>query len=177
MLWWNKTKETEEIEKELPENLKDFFQKNNPDLKQANKYEVSPQQKQVNKKLASLPKDQYSHEFDVYKKKNTIRNVAMINCSELQLKVIDCFKSLNFTSIENCSKQIKANKECIEVQTNALTRLYYNDCYSIDHCDKIRFVVDHLFTKNFGQYGENVDEETLVKFNKDLDANFGKLWK
>lgn len=177
MWWWNnKGKDTKDLEKELPDDLKQFFKDNNPDSKHSSKYEVTPQQLKVDKKLASL-KLPYNHAFEIYKKKNPIKTVAMINCSELQLKVVDCFKSMNFTSIDNCSKEIRLNKSCIEVQTNAFNKLYYNDCYSIEHCDKIRFVVDHLFTKNFGQYGDNITEETLSKFNHQVDNSFDKLWK
>lgn len=176
MLWWNSTKETQEIEKELPEDLKEFFKDNNPDKTQNHKYEVSPHQKQVNKVLSKVS-GTYNYEFDLYKKKNTIRNVSIINCAELQLKVIECFKSLSFTSIDNCSKPIKTNKSCMDIQSRALERLFYNDCYSIEHCDKIRYIIDHLFTKNFGQFGEEINDDTLNKFNKDLDANFYKVWK
>lgn len=177
MLWWNsKGKDTKELEKELPDELKDFFKENNPDSKQSSKYEVPPQQIKVDKKLASL-KLPYNHEFEIYKKKNTIKNISMINCSEMQLKVVDCFKSMNFTSIDNCSQEIKTNKACIEVQSEAFNKLYYNDCYSIEHCDKIRFLVDHLFTKNFGQYGDNITEETMIQFHQQVDKNFDKIWK
>ncbi|CAH6723535.1 hypothetical protein CLIB1444_16S00980 [[Candida] jaroonii] len=176
MLWWNNTKETEEIEKELPEDLKEFFKDNNPDSKQANKYEISPHEKLVNKKLSSI-KEPYSYEFEVYKKKNDLRNVSMINCSELQLKVIDCFKKMDFSNLDGCQKQVKQNKKCMEIQKDAFKKLYYEDCYNITHCDKIRFLVDHLFTKNFGQYGEKMDDENLIKFNNDLDKSFTKIWK
>ncbi|EGV66453.1 hypothetical protein PSN45_002945 [Yamadazyma tenuis] len=176
MLWWNSTKETQEIEKELPEDLKEFFQKNNPDDRQYNKYKLTPQQIMVNAKLKKISQE-YSYDLETYKRKNSIRNVSITNCAELQLKVVDCFKSLNFTSIDNCSKQIKANKNCVEIQSKAFNKMFYNDCYSTQHCDKIRFLVDHLFTSNFGQYGENMNEETLAKFDKDLDANFSKVWK
>lgn len=176
MLWWNNSKQVDELEKELPDDLKDFFHSNNPEELQKYKYEVSTHEAQVTKKLASL-NIPYSSKFDLYKKQNTPRIVGMINCSELESKIIDCFKNMSFTNMDNCSKEIQTNKTCIGVQIDALKRLHYEDCYSIEHCDKIRFIVDHLFVKTFGQYGEEITDATMAKFNNELDSRFDKIWK
>lgn len=176
MWWWNRSKKTEEIEKELPPDLQDFFKSNNPDAKYQSNFELTPEKKQVNKVL-SRAKQNYSHDFEMYKKRNTIRNVAAVNCSELQLKVTDCFKTWDLSRLDNCSKEMEKNKACVKIQEDGFRRLSYEDCYSIEHCDKIRFLVDQMFIQNFGQYGEEINDNSIDKFNQNLDKYFYKIWK
>ncbi|CUM47226.1 unnamed protein product [Debaryomyces tyrocola] len=174
----NNGKDTSEIAEELPDNLKGFFKENNPDLKHETIFDVPPQQKRVNEILHKHQKNnEYSFEFDKYKRRETPKKVTSINCAELQQKVIECFRGWTFTLTNQCSQEIKNNSSCIEIQNNALKKLYYDDCYNIDHCTKIRFVIDKLFIDNFGQYGENMTDESKHKFNEEIDKAFYKIWK
>lgn len=174
----DKGKETSEITKELPEGLKEFFKKYNPDLQHESVFDISPQQQRVNEILQKHEKNNaYSYEFDLYKQRETRKTVTSVNCAELQQKVVDCFRGWNFTKTTHCSQEMKQNTSCVEIQNDALKRLYYDDCYNTDQCNKIRFIIDKLFTENFGQYGEQTNEENKAKFDQQVDKAFYKIWK
>lgn len=169
-------KDTSEITKEIPENLREFFKENNPDLKHETIFEAPPQQKRVND-ILNRKKSEYSYELDKYKRTETPKKVTSVNCAELQQKVIECFRGWTLTLTTHCSQEIKNNTSCIEIQNGALKKLYYDDCYDIEQCTKIRFAIDKLFTENFGQYGDNISDETKKQFDEGIDKVFYKIWK
>ncbi|ODV79317.1 uncharacterized protein CANTADRAFT_50860 [Suhomyces tanzawaensis NRRL Y-17324] len=175
----NKGKETSELTKELPENLKGFFEENNPDSKHQSIFEESPHQKRVNQVLLKHQKQNtpYSYELERYKQKEKPQVVTAVNCAEIQQQVVDCFRSFNLTSTTQCKFEIGKTTACVEIQNRALKKLYYEDCVDIDQCEKIRYIVDKLFTENFGQYGDEVNEVTKANFDKSLDGMFYKVWK
>lgn len=166
-------KETEELSKELPENLKEFFAEANP---AKGRFEGSPKDEQVDRILAQQ-NQQYTHEFARYKREELLKKVATINCSELQQAVIDCYQGWLLISANHCSDEIKRAMKCMDVQSRAFKQLRYENCFSEKQCQLMRYVVDKLFTKNFGQFGEHMNEETQLKFDADIDDVFGKVWK
>ncbi|KAK6459669.1 uncharacterized protein RJT20DRAFT_21648 [Scheffersomyces xylosifermentans] len=175
------SKESESIEKELPENLKEFFSESNPEPDHRSIFEISPEQKRVNEVMLRAEKSrtgEYSDEFERYKQREKAKKVCSINCAEVQQQVLECFKNWKWASFETpCSQEIVRTTTCIDIQKVALKKLYYDDCVSIPQCQQIRFVVDKLFTENFGQLGDNVTDETKKNFDKDLDSVFYKIWK
>ncbi|KAK6204670.1 uncharacterized protein RJT21DRAFT_111234 [Scheffersomyces amazonensis] len=174
-------RDTSELTNQLPNNLKEFFDEVNPEQNHESIFEVSPQQARVNEVLLRTEKANHGKYDDVlskYKLTEKPKKVCSINCSEINQQVMTCFKNFNYASFETpCTKEIKATTTCIELQKKALKKLHYDQCISIKQCDQIRYVIDKLFTENFGQYGDNVNEETSHKFNNDLDKVFWKVWR
>lgn len=170
-------KESSELTKELPDSLKDFFEENNPTEKHKSVFESTPQQKRVNDILLKHENKNYSFEFDSYKHSEDPKKVTSINCAEMQQKVVECFRGWTFTQSTHCQDEINTHASCVSIQRDALNKLFYGDCVSIPQCNQIRYVVDKLFTENFGQYGDNVNEESKEKFEKELDKAFYKIWK
>ncbi|ABN65145.1 predicted protein [Scheffersomyces stipitis CBS 6054] len=168
-----------EIAKELPEDLKQFFTETNPEPNHRSIFEVSPEQKRVNEVLLRAEKDKtYSDEFERYKHVENAKKVCSINCAEIQQEVLECFKSWKFAGLETpCTQEIKRTSQCMEIQKAALKKLYYDDCVSIPQCNQIRYIIDKLFVENFGQLGDNVNDETKAKYAKDLDKVFYKIWR
>lgn len=180
MLWWpfNTKNETEEVTKKLPDGLKEFFQEQTPDHKAQSIFEISPQQEKVNKTLQKYADRQYSYEFDRYKQTEKPLKVATINCAEIQEQVLNCFRGYSFTTGTQCKEEIGKVSQCMELQAKALKKLHYEDCVEVEQCDKIRYIVDKLFTDNFGQFGDLLqDDQNQSKFNNDLDKVFYKIWK
>lgn len=185
-MWWpfssNKGKETSEVTEELAPSLRGFFAEKNPDQKHASLFSESPFQQRVNEVLNREEKlqknQQYSYEFDKYKRTDVPRRVTSINCAEIQQHVIECFKGWSaITDTNHCSKEIQTSRSCVEIQTRALKTMHYDDCYDKKQCDQIRYLVDQLFVKTFGQYGENISDENETKYTKDLERVFYKVWK
>lgn len=171
-------KDTKELAKELPEDLQGFFAENNPDAKHQSIFEITPHQKRVNDVLSKQPQNpEYSYDFDKYKQAQTPHKVTAINCAELQQKVMECLRGWNVTSTDPCRVEINKTASCVEIQNRALKRMYYQDCVSVEQCSSIRYVIDKLFTENFGQYGDNINEEAQKKFDTELDKVFYKIWK
>lgn len=174
----NLGKNTEEINKELPPDLQGFFQQENPDKKHERIFTVSPQQLQVNKILEKHKNDPYDDEFNTYKRSQTIKQVAGINCAEIHNLLHECYKNWNWLQPDACIDETRKTSKCLDLQLEALKRLHYNDCYSVKQCKAIRYYVDHFFMKNFGPLGEEVnDDDKAENYNKDLDGVFYKLWK
>lgn len=177
---FDKGKNTDDITKELPQNLKEFFIENNPDKNNENGsvFEKSPQQQRVdNVLLKNNINDKYSYEFQKIKATETVRKVTTINCAEIQQQVLDCFRGWSFTSTNPCSDEIKLSTSCIDIQSKGLKKLHYEECYNEIQCNQIRRVIDQLFIKNFGQFGENINDENQLKFDNEIDNIFDKVWK
>lgn len=175
-------KKTEEVTKDLSPNVQEFFVETNPEKNHQSIFEESPHQKQVNQVLLREEKwakehNHVDYKFDRYKQSEKPIKVAQINCAELQQNVIECFRNWNITSTDQCRAEIGLVTKCADLQNVALKKLYYEDCYNIPHCDYIRSAADELFTKNFGQFGEDINDETTAKFKQDLDQAFTKAWK
>jgi hypothetical protein len=175
-------KKTSDVTPELADNVKEFFDKNNPDKSHGSIFEATPHHKRVNEVLLRQQKQnggkgEYDYTFERYKQAETIDKATYINCAELQEKVADCLRNLTMMSTDQCKKEIGRTTKCAEIQKDALKKLFYEDCYNTKQCDYIRFVTDKLFTENFGQYGENVNDETKAKFDKEIDKAFYRAWK
>lgn len=162
-----------DISEELPENLQEFYKEVSPSK---HRHEQGSKDAQVAKVLARN-QHEYSFQLDEFKREHLIKKSSAINCAELQEAVLKCYDGWLMFGVDNCSAQIKRGAKCNELQERAFNRLRYNECYSQKQCNAIRFVVDQLFTKNFGQLGENVNDELLMKFEKDLDEVFDRVWK
>ncbi|ODV67508.1 hypothetical protein HYPBUDRAFT_147838 [Hyphopichia burtonii NRRL Y-1933] len=175
----DKGKDTSEITKELPEHLQGFFEEKNPDRKLEGAHEVSPHQNRVNQVLYQHEKTNpdYSYQFDNYKRAESAKKVVGINCAELQQKVHECLRGWSFTEANHCNEEIKLSMECMKIQKEGLKKLYYDDCYNEKQCQQIRRVIDQLFVKNFGQFGDQVNEENQSKFNNDINGVFYKIWR
>lgn len=178
----NKGKETAEVTEELAPSLREFFAENNPDQKHAAFLSGSPFQQRVNDVLNREEKLQenreYSYDFDRYKRSEVPRKVTAINCAEIQQLVIECFKGWSaITDTNHCSKEIQTSRRCVEIQTKALKTMHYDDCYDKKQCDQIRFLVDQMFVKSFGQYGEHISDENEAQYTRELERVFYKVWR
>lgn len=172
---WPFSTDQKDIAQELPDNLQQFYADHNPANKEAGREAFHQQVHQV---LAQ--KTAYSFEFEQWKKAETDKKVTGINCAEIQNQVIECFKKTggwSLTTYGHCEQEMKNGTHCVDVQKDALKRLHYSDCHSEKQCMQIRRVVDELFVRNFGQFGDNVTEEAQLQFNQDLDSVFFKIWK
>ncbi|GEQ72736.1 hypothetical protein JCM33374_g6424 [Metschnikowia sp. JCM 33374] len=167
-------KSSSELDKELPENLKEFFKESDPSYRLID-HEEDPKESQVQKVLARQSKE-YDGELDRYKHSETPRKVATINCAELQQAVVACYQGWSFFGNE-CSEEIIRTTKCLEIQQAALKKLRFGDCYSVKHCSSIRAFTDLLFTSHFGQFGENINEETTSKFDTAVDEAFAAVWR
>ncbi|CCE81598.1 Piso0_002259 [Millerozyma farinosa CBS 7064] len=168
-------KDTSEVLKEIPDGLRDFFEEQNPD-KRFEGDGSSPYLKRINEVLSRETKNVDS-KVDNYKRRENLRVVTGINCAELQQKVLECMRGWSYTQGKQCAEEIQNNTKCVSIQHAALKKLHYEDCYSIEHCKKIRFIVDMLFTKHYGRYGTETGEDVDSKFAKELDKSFFKVWK
>lgn len=168
-----KLNEADQLALELPDNIKDFYDRADPtkavDLKKAKDEKVAS--------VVAKNSSGYSHELAKHKREFRDTNAAAINCAELQQAVLDCHKQWLMFSVGNCSEPIKKASECQEIQIHAFNKLRYNDCYSEKHCSQMRFLVDRLFTTTFGQLGEDISEENQAKFDKSVDSVFDKVWR
>lgn len=108
--------------------------------------------------------------------KQDTRKVAAINCAEIQQAALECYKGWKFLSGTECSTAMTRSTRCMAIQQNALKRLRYEECSSRDQCQQIRALVDELFTRNYGQFGENINEETQKCFEYDLGRTLSFLW-
>lgn len=164
---------SDKLKDELPEGLQSFFESSAPSGKKA---EVdNPKEAQVLKVLASR-KELYNHEFERYKREESLRKVASINCAELQKAVLECYLGWLFLTGSQCTEEISRTTKCMDVQLRALKQLRYDDCYDKKHCSQIRAAVDLFFTTNFGQFGENMNEKTVAEFDRDVDNAFSVFW-
>lgn len=100
--------------------------------------------------------------------RQTTRKIAAINCAELQQTVLDCYKGWLYMTSTDCSKGLTRTSRCMELQKKALERLRYEECADRAECMLIRILVDEMFTRNFGQYGEKISEQTEKVFESDL---------
>lgn len=171
------SKSTDDLEKELPDSLKGVFQRENPDHKHDDLFEASKEQKLVSNIIERSKNQPYDYKFDEFKRNEDIKKVTYINCAELQKNVMTCLKNWSATDLTFCDKEMKLNAACTDIQTKALKRLHYEDCVNLTQCKQIRFLVDDLFVKNFGQLGENYNEDSLQKYLSDVDDSFTKIWK
>ncbi|KAF7999136.1 hypothetical protein HF325_006668 [Metschnikowia pulcherrima] len=167
-------KSSAELDKELPDDLKEFFKETDPSYR-LNEHNEDPKEAQVQKVLAR-EKKQYSGEFDLYKRSETPRKVAGINCAELQQVVVECYRGWLFLGSE-CSLEIARTTKCMDIQKSALKKLRYEDCYSVKHCASIRAFTDTLFTSHFGQFGEKMDDENVARFDTALEEAFPAVWR
>ncbi|CAK7893490.1 hypothetical protein CAAN1_22S00782 [[Candida] anglica] len=173
----NQGKKTSDLEKEIPDSLKDIFHKGNPEWKNEANFGIAEEEKLVEMAKQRQSKEPYSYEFDDYKRNEDHKKVTYINCVELQKNVISCLKNWKGADLSFCDKEMKLNSACTDIQTKALKRLRYDECVSIKQCKQIRFLIDDLFVKNFGQLGEHFDDQTYAKFSDEVDASFVKIWK
>lgn len=180
MVWpfASKEKDVEEIKKDLPADLQGFFDEANP-KPHLSIFEPSPKQKLVEQILKDNElKAEYSHELDDYKRQQNPGVVLAVNCSEIRQQMLECVKEWKFMGeVNQCSEYVNKYTACDNIQKDALRHLFYDDCYNVDQCKRIRYAVDLFFVKNFGRYGEEVNEQTKSKFNEDLDKAFYKIWK
>lgn len=167
-------KSSAELDKELPENLKEFFKEADPSHR-LTEHNEDPREVQVQKVLARQSKE-YDGELDRYKHRETPRKVATINCAELQQVVVECYRGWLFLGNE-CSQEIARTTKCMDIQQAALKKLRYQDCYSKKHCATIRAFTDKLFTAHFGQFGEKIDDETTARFEAAVDEAFVAAWR
>lgn len=172
----SKDKDASELEKDLPSDLQLFFTKANPESLQKLGGDSSAKDLLVDK-ILDREVHEYSHEFAKYKREELLQKVAAINCAEIQQAVVKCYQGWLFLSSNHCTDEIKKTTKCIDLQNKALRQLRYDECYSKSQCQQMRVAVDYLFTKNFGQYGENVSDETEKNFESEVETVFGKLWK
>ncbi|KAG7192559.1 uncharacterized protein KQ657_001658 [Scheffersomyces spartinae] len=180
MVWpfGSKEKDVAEIKKELPIDLQEFFDEANP-KPHSSIFEPSPKQKLVEQILLENEKTaQYSHELDDYKRQQNAGVVLAVNCSEIRMQMLECVKQWKFMGEMNqCSDFVNKYSACDKIQKDALKHLFYDDCYKVEQCKRIRYAVDLFFVKNFGRYGEDVNEETKAKFDDDIDKAFYRVWK
>lgn len=178
-MWpFSNDKDSAQVSKELPQDLGAFFEQANPETSQQSKFELSPHQKKVNSVLRQRENQPYSHEFDQYKRRETLKSATQVNCAEIQQQVVECLRGWNLTLSNRCETEIKTHTKCVETQTRALKLLFYEDCVDIDQCKKIRYVVDKLFVDNYGQYGEQIDDEdTRMRFDSGVESAFAKIWR
>ncbi|CUM64271.1 uncharacterized protein PRCAT00001868001 [Priceomyces carsonii] len=171
-------KETTKITDELPDNLKDFFKKTDLDAKTESIFEPNEKDKIVDAILQEHNKSgKYSHDLDMYKRTDSPRKVLSINCAEIQKHVIDCLRGWTLTKTTYCQEEMNNNRDCVDIQRNALKNLYYDSCIDVTQCNKIRYIIDKLFIENFGQYGDNINEASRIKFDRDINNAFYKIWK
>lgn len=172
----DKGKSSDDLVKELPLDLQGFFQSVSPDQGQSSVFDASPEDDIVDKVLLREQKKakEYDFEFERYKLSQTLKQAASVNCSELQQKVTECFRK---GAMNLCGEEIKRAKQCVEVQTNALKTLHFQDCLSVNQCDKIRYIVDKSFVDSYGQFGETDTPEATAQFSNDVLKAFHKIWK
>ena len=171
-----KGKDTAELEQEIPGQLQEFFKSENPEKKYEAHLELSNENALVQKTVEKHKNDPYSYEFERYKLEEDTKKVAFVNCAELQAAVIKCLNDWNGTDLSFCEKQIQRNSSCIELQTKALKRLHYESCVSKKQCQQIRYLVDEAFVRNFGQFGQHINDKTREQFVGDVDKSFGEVW-
>lgn len=116
-------------------------------------------------------------DINFVKFKQDTRKIAAINCAEIQQAALECYKGWKFLSGTECSSAMTRSTRCMAIQQNALKRLRYEECGTHDECQQIRVLVDELFTRNYGQFGENINEETQKKFELDLGRTMSYLWE
>lgn len=172
----------EDITKELPADLQLVFQREATSSLDGSKFIPERYAKIVESKLESLPEQQITSEdeleFENYKIEYSIKSVKQINCSEIENYLLECNKHpwYKFWAIPNL-KVSKDLKKCENLTVDGLKFLNYDKCYNIKHCDFIRYHLDKIYTKNFGDLGENVNDETSNLYYKDLHELFYKVWK
>ncbi|RLV94973.1 hypothetical protein JA1_001417 [Spathaspora sp. JA1] len=172
-------KKTEEINKELPEDLQEFFREENPDKKHGNIFEVSPPQNRIREVLNKHKDDPKDPRLAHYKSSQSINHACAVNCAEIKNEVLKCSKSLTWkqsASESPCADKIKNMTACTEIQKAALQTMHFDDCYDVKQCQMMRHYVDKLFTKNFGQFGTEITQANRDKFNKDIDDAIYKVW-
>jgi hypothetical protein len=172
------SKPTSDLEKELPDSLKGIFKQENPDNKHEALRLSSHQQRQVDTVVArSLKDNPYNFEFDDYKRNENVKKATYINCAQLQKNVLTCLKNWKATDLLFCDHEMKISAACTDVQTRALQKLHYDECVSIKQCQQIRFLVDDLFIKNFGENGDEFSKERCEGYFADVEESFDKVWK
>lgn len=175
-MWpFSKEKDTKDVEKDLSPEVQQFFNKANPEQNQQLILEQTPKQQHVNNVLKNHT--QYNQDLDEYRRKNRPSVVCSINCAELQDQVAKCFKNWKFLLTDPCRTEVNRARDCVELQTDALKRMYYDDCYLVKQCDAVRYLIDKAYVDNFGQYGDEGSEGSKEQFLKDLDKYFYKVWK
>lgn len=157
----------------LPADIREFYDKADPTR------QVDEKKRKDDRVNALLAKNahSFSHELEKHKREFRAKKAAAINCAELQEAVLECHKGWLMLSLENCAAPMKRASLCQDTQLHAFSKLRYDQCYSIKHCAQIRYIVDRLFTKNFGQLGENQTDESKQNFERDLDKAFDQAWK
>lgn len=181
----NSSKITDDITKELPADLKQVFEKESHSSSlSGTKFIPERYTKLVNDKLDSINQQQQQItpeeelNFENYKINYSIKTVSQINCAEIENYLLECNKHpwYKFWAIPNM-KASKDLKQCDKLTTDGLKFLNYTSCYNIKHCEFIRYHLDQIYLKNFGQLGENVNDKTRDEYYKDLHELFYKVWK
>ncbi|KAI5965190.1 uncharacterized protein KGF55_001410 [Candida pseudojiufengensis] len=188
-MWpFTKSEEVKPLGEDLPNDLKDFLiQKNNETTQSSSsepyKFEASRNLNRVKEILTKQPirnqEDQY--QFEKFKLSNQLQNSVAINCSELEYNLNLCFQ--NYSIIKDMFKYPCFNKQqdlkrCKNLQTDGFKLLHYQDCYNIQQCNAIKQFLDEMFVKNFGELGENTnDNEKVNQFYNDLNKGFDKIWR
>ncbi|KAL6452996.1 hypothetical protein SBY92_000341 [Candida maltosa Xu316] len=178
---WPFTKSSQQpsdLSTELPADLQQVLQQESPSHPE--KFEVEKRTRIVYEKLAKLPplSQDEEKELERYKVQNSPRQVSQINCSELELYVMQCNNHpwYKFWAVPNFDA-MKNLKRCENLNYDGLKLLHYNQCYNIKHCGFIRYHLDQLYIKNFGELGDNVNDATTANFYSDLNDLFYKAWK
>lgn len=177
-MWWPfgfRDKDTKELEKELPSELREFFDKSNPQAQHTLVVENATKDAIVNRTLARESKE-YSHKFAAYKRDELLLKVTGINCAEIQQAVVECYQGWSFLSSNHCTDEIRRTTRCMDVQKKALRLLRYEDCYNKQQCEKMRMMVDILFVNKFGQFGEKMTDETEKEFEQEVGSMFSTVW-
>lgn len=167
-------KDASELTKLLPESLQGFFR-----AEEASKSTLHDDQiksEKVQSVLAKHHRDD-SGAFKLYKDREPPKAAAKINCADLQLAAIECYRSMGFTGGTDCRPIVQRALKCAEIQQRGLNRLRYQECYDKRQCTLIRGIVDHAFIHNFGLMGEKINEETERDFERSIDSAFDLAWK
>lgn len=175
-------KNHKDLVKELPPELGEFYDSVRPELGKRSVFDASPEQELVDKVLVreqlKRQHQPYNFEFEQYKRTESISKVASINCAEIQQAISDCFANWKITTMDPCTAQVARAKACIAQQKDAFKTLHYNDCYSVEQCNKIRYAIDKAYIDSHGQYGIVDDADDAARqFQRNLRLAFYKVWK
>ncbi|RCK57878.1 hypothetical protein Cantr_06149 [Candida viswanathii] len=176
------TNAKEDITRELPPDLQRVFERESATSLSGTKFIPERYHRMVEAKLASLPEQHPTVEsqlaFEKYKVEYPVKTVRQINCAEIENYVLQCNQHpwYKFWALPN----IKASKDlrkCETLTVDGLKFLNYDRCYNIKHCEFIRYHLDKIYTKNFGELGERVNDETSNAYYRDLHELFYKVWE
>lgn len=160
-----------DVKDEISPSLQTFFDAEDRSARSMNRESVDVPSKSVSRSEGQTLMDVEFAQF-----KQSTKKVAAINCAELQEAALECYKGWLYLTGTECSRKMVRSSKCMEVQQDALRRLRYEDCSSREQCVEIRMLADELFTRNFGQFGEKMDENTQRIFENDLQRTQKYLW-